>query len=510
KILPYKGYIFLLFLLVLIVSGYILKTTMKFVMFPHEETREIRLTAYAPQGTLKYETARLSKNLEDILKPYIGKEVVGFRNQIARSRRGSAVEENRLRMRIEIVPKEKRKKSADKLIKEWQEKFAAVPEFSKIKLSKGYFGQDTGSPIEVIVQENNDRIRAEVATRLRDSMKQHSALANVEIEEPMRLDEYEIGIKRDKTKRLDINPTSIASTLRSILEGSILYELTDGEEEIDVRLIARDESKKDITSILSIPVENKGNYLVPLGDIVTLNKTTTPNSIERYKGKRVTKIFADLKPKTKTTPLEIAEYFEESIFPAIMSEYPSTILSFGGEIKDTRESQSDFAVAIIMVIVMIYLILVLLFNSLIKPLIIMLAIPFGIVGVIIAFWAHGITFIGFFAGIGMIGLTGVVINDSIIMLVKLDKEYERSQAKELSNQQIATIAKTRLRAVLLTTITTVSGLIPTAYGFAGYDDMLAQMMLAMTWGLIFGTLITLILIPSLYSLIRDVKYRLTG
>jgi len=114
---------------------------------------------------------------------------------------------------------------------------------------------------------------------------------------------------------------------------------------------------------------------------------------------------------------------------------------------------------------------------------------------------------GFFAAIGALGLAGVVVNDSIVMLVKLDREYKKDKEKTEANRQIANIAKTRLRAVALTTLTTVAGVLPTAYGFAGYDAMLAEMMLALTWGLLFGTLITLILIPCVYSTLKDFEHK---
>ncbi len=98
------------------------------------------------------------------------------------------------------------------------------------------------------------------------------------------------------------------------------------------------------------------------------------------------------------------------------------------------------------------------------------------------------------------------MNDAIVMLVKLEREYEKTE-KSTVRAKVAEIAKTRLRAVLLTTITTVAGLIPTAYGFAGYDSMLSDMMLVMAWGLIFGTLITLLLIPMLYCSMMTIKSR---
>lgn len=112
----------------------------------------------------------------------------------------------------------------------------------------------------------------------------------------------------------------------------------------------------------------------------------------------------------------------------------------------------------------------------------------------------------FFAAIGALGLTGVVINDSIIMLAKLEAEFSVGDKSHV-NSKIASIAKTRLRAVILTTLTTVVGVLPTAYGLAGYDAMLAEMMLALAWGLVFGTVITLVLVPCLYSFLQESKIR---
>lgn len=138
------------------------------------------------------------------------------------------------------------------------------------------------------------------------------------------------------------------------------------------------------------------------------------------------------------------------------------------------------------------------FNSMFKPLLILSIVPFAATGVIIALYLHEMNIYGFFAVIGALGMIGVVINDAIVMIDKI----ENSHIKESLHpwETIAKVSATRLRPVLLTTITTVAGILPTAYGIAGYDSMLAEMMLTMGWGLLFGTIITLILVPLLYSL----------
>jgi len=505
RVLKHRQLLLISFGFLLVMAIFVFSSQLKYVMFPREETTQFRLEASAAPDSKRFETAKLSKQIEDVFSHYIGREVVGFRTSIARSRWGRAVEENKLTMRIEILPKEKRDKSLSELIREWDNQFKSVKGFEKIEIVKQRFGQASGSPIEILIQENDDTIRDVVAEEISRAMKNHPALVNIEIDTPMKNPEYKIDLKRELVKKLGINAKNIASTFRTILEGSILYKLIKDDEEIYVRISAVNESKNDINRVLDIPVGNEGNYLVPLHKIVNMKKESTPNSIPRKDLKRVTTIYAGLNENKNDTPLEIAEQLEAELFPKIISRYPTTVISFGGEVKDTRESQSDMTIAIIMVVLLIYIILVLLFNSLIKPFIILLSIPFGAVGAILAFWMHQITTFGFYASIGILGMSGVVVNDSILMITKLDSENDSKKKPSMPVKKIANIAKTRLRAVVLTTCTTVAGLLPTAYGFAGYDSLLSEMMLAMAWGLVFGTVITLFLVPTFYSYISTVK-----
>ena len=512
RLLNFKYLIFAIFVALLVSSWFVAKNTMNFVMFPHSETREIVLLGTANKKADRYETALISKKIERIITPYIGKEVVGFRTEIARSRHGGVAKENRFRMIVEIVPKEERSRSADDLVKLWKPPADKVEGLKKLVIQKSRWGSSSGSAVEIVVQENNDTLRNIAAETLLAAMQKHPYLSNAEIDRPLTLPEYKIDVQREKVKRLSISPADIATTFRASLEGNILYELPKGNEHIDVRLSVIDSAKKDIETILKIPVENRGNYLAPLGDLVSINKTISPTSINRRDTQRVTTVFADIKQDSILTPLQIADELENTVFRDIVSKQATTTLSFDGEVADTRESKNDLRNAVVLAVFLIFTILVILFNSISRPLLIMLAIPFGMVGVILAFWMHGQSLFGFFAAIGSLGMAGVVINDAIIMLTKLDEEYDNQSSKlvseiNTSNTKIARIAQTRLKAVILTTLTTVVGVLPTAYGIAGYDSTLAEMMLALAWGLLFGSIITLLLVPCMYSFIQDMQQR---
>lgn len=509
RLLRYKYLIFGIFILLLAASLLLARQTMSFVLFPHTETREIVLLGTADKKADRYDTAMLSKNIEDIIAPYIGKEVVAFRTEIARSRHGGVARENSFRMIVEIVPKEARRRSADDLVMLWKAEADKIKGMKKLIIQKSRYGQSSGSAVDVLIQENDDELRNQAAEILMAAMQKHPDLINAEIDQPLTLPEYKIDILREKVKRLSISPTDIATTFRASLEGKILYELPKGNEHIDVRLSIMEAAKSDMQSILKIPVENKADYLAPLGDLVTINKVMTPTAITRRDTQRATSVYADLIPDANKTPLQIAKDLESGVFREIVSKQPTTTLTFDGEVADTRESGSDLRNAVLMVIFMIFIILVVLFDSLTRPLMILLAIPFGMVGVILAFWLHGQILFGFFAAIGALGMAGVVINDAIIMVTKLDQEYDATNDKPI-NEKIARIAQTRLKAVILTTLTTVAGVLPTAYGLAGYDAMLAEMMLALAWGLLFGSAITLLLVPSMYSFLQDMQQRLVS
>ena len=496
-ILKHKILILFGFIAILTSSGYIFKNNLKYVMFPREEAKEFRVKAVASEDLNRFETARKIQEIESL---FIKNQfVTAVRSSIGKSRRGGQVRENEASIQVEIVPPSDRDISLNELFKLWQPQLDKIKGFKEVRFQKSRFGSDSGSPIVIEVQENNDSNREEVIRRLKKQLELIPDLTNIEVEKPISKNEYQLTIKKSEASRLGINYEQLSSTLRAYIEGDILYTLNSGEEEVDVRFTSKQASKDNIKELLKLTVANKNNYLVPISELVEVNERSKPANIERVNYKRSTVVYADMSPKTKKTPLEIAEILESDTFPTIYSGFPTTTLHFRGEVENSRESQSDFSLSVLIALSIIYILLVFLFDSMWLPLLIGAIIPFGIVGTILAFWIHGMNQYGFFAVVGVLGMIGVVINDSIVLIDKLGSTLKLESIKKASMvSEISEVCATRLRAVVVTTITTVAGLFPTAYGIGGYDSMLAEMMLAMGWGLLFGMIITLVLVPSLY------------
>ncbi|MDR0675872.1 MAG: efflux RND transporter permease subunit [Elusimicrobiota bacterium] len=509
-VLHRKKYLLIFFVFLFIYSFYVVKKDMRFVMFPNEESKEIFLKVIAEPGTKKEQMAEMIKQVEEVFVEDIGVNIVAFMTDIARSRRGSDVKENEADISIELIALETRKTPLRELMQKWEKKFENITVFQKLEFAKERFGQDSGSAIEILLKENNDEIRDKALDFLAEKMSDMPELINVEIDRGLQNAEYKLLLKRDEIKKLGVTLSSISRALRVAVDSFKLYDFRNRSgEDIDVVVSIQDKYRQTFDDIMKMSIENENRYLVPITKILDLQKSFAPSRIFRENYMRGIMVYANIAENVKTTPLEAAKILERDVFPEVYKKFPTIDIEFQGEIKDSRESTQDFIFATLLVLFLIYSILAITLDSTTKPFIIMFAIPFGVVGVILCLKFHNMHNYGFFSVIGVLGLAGVVINDSIVMLDKLEtdlKKIEYLEADELKIK-IASIAKTRLKAIFLTTATTVAGLMPTAYGIAGYDSMLSEMMLVMGWGLVFGTFITLFLIPSLYYIIETVRFK---
>jgi len=505
-LLRFAPLIVLFFAACTIFAGIVMSKFMKFELFPREEVSEVRIRADAPAGTRSYQTARMAEELENIFLPYLGKDVAGMVTYIGMRHFRTTGQENAIWIRIELRKKNERKKSFKQLATEWRPAMKKIKLLKDVHFSRRRFGMSSGSPVEIIIQENDNALRKKVTAALIKKMENNPVLTNIQTGESYNSPEYSFLIKRDLLQRFGIDAEEVGVLLRSVLEGVVLYRFLVGDEEKDVRLSVLPRYKHELQQILKIPVNNSTGHLVPLAELVSIHKSSKPLEINRINRQRITRVNSDFQPDAAITPLEIGEYLERKVFPELGDISPHAIFSFDGEIKLTRESTGSLPVAIILVLALIYSILALQFQSLMRPLLILFTIPPTLAAVIFVFLLHGIEVYGLFGIIGSLGLAGVVVNDAIILIKKLDDTMEgEKRLAGLSYRALAEVASTRVKAVLLTTLTTVVGLFPTAYGILGYDSMLAEMMLVLTWGLIFGTGVTLVLIPALYKILMSIE-----
>jgi multidrug efflux pump subunit AcrB len=286
-------------------------------------------------------------------------------------------------------------------------------------------------------------------------------------------------------------------------DGLLVDELQTIAERIyySLQLLPGDQGR--MQTLENLAIINREGQPVYLRSVAQLRSRAGESAIKHYLGRRTLTLYADIDRKrvdVQTINDDLARYIDDQ---DLLAQYPGVRLWFGGELEQQQESLGNVGIAFALATAAVFMVLVLLFNSLTQPFLILLAIPFGLAGVVVGFTLQGLP-LSLIALIGLLGLIGVLVNDSLVMVYSLNHRAV-ALGRPLDDEQLATGAGRRLRPILITSLTTVAGLFPTAYGLAGSNPFITPMVMAMAWGILFGTVISLFLLPCLYGADRDLK-----
>jgi multidrug efflux pump subunit AcrB len=347
---------------------------------------------------------------------------------------------------------------------------------------------------------NDDKTRAALADSVVAHLETMNGVKDIDRNDKLGKDQVELVLDYDKLSRLGLTVADVARNVRIAFDGEIVTSVRYGDEDVEFRVILDKKTRHNPVLLGNLLVPNTQNRLIPLKSVMSARTGQASSSIYHFDNERAVRITADVENGV-ITPLQATTAVQERF--DLRSDYPGMRFEIGGEAQETQKSMDSLITAFFSAAVAIYLILVVLFNSPVQPLLVMSAIPLGILGVIIAFALHGQP-LGFTGVMGLIGLSGVVVNDSLVLVNHINRLKKERPGEQLLDI-VSDGAADRLRAVILTSLTTVAGLLPLAYGIGGSDPFIAPMALAMGFGLVFATPITLALIPSLYLINDDFK-----
>lgn len=401
---------------------------------------------------------------------------------------------------ITLVPSSERSREAQAVMEELRENIGQnVTGFKELTYDLQKPGPPAGKPIEIHVHSDNDLVRFDFVNRILEDLKAVDGVFDVTTNYKVGRDEYKLDIDYVRLAVVGLTVQEVASTLRIAFDGVRATSIVKNNEEIDIRVRFPETARREITNVLGLEVRNKEGRLVPIRSFASLSKVKAESSIYHTDGDITTTITA--RAKVTVQPQKVIDAILLKYAPELKAKQ-EVRLTYGGEAEKTKESVKSLMIAFIGGIVAIYLVIALLFNSLSQPILVLLAIPFGLIGVIWAFYFHDRPF-SFLGLIGVIGLSGIVVNNSIMMVEFINKIVsDISGTEKFSTEkiipQIIEGAVRRLRPIVITTGTTVLGLMPTAYGIGGSDRFIEPMVLALSYGIIASTLITLILIPAFY------------
>ncbi len=374
--------------------------------------------------------------------------------------------------------------------------------FKKLRFEAFALGPPVGRPVELILFSQNRKELKAGAEEVSQILSSVEGLLNMEDSREYSGPEYAVYPDTKSLARLRVSRTAVGEALKTALHGRIVAEITDTGESFYIRVKYDNKGRSQIDLLRYILVMGSEGQLVPLDKVVTWKrKNQGPEIKKHYAFMPSVTFYADV-DLNRTTSLTANTQIQKKL-QSVMKKYPSVLYKQVGEQESTEESFQSLLKAMMVVVFGIFAVLLLMFNSFSVSLLILSHVFLGFVGIGWSFLAHTRP-LSFFALIGAVGLSGVVINSAIILISFIEKTRRESKDQDL-NKILARSATARLRPILITTITTVLGLFPTAYGLGGHDSVLIPITLSLTWGLISGTLLTLVYAPCGYAVIQDIS-----
>ncbi|MFC2133756.1 efflux RND transporter permease subunit [Bacteroidota bacterium] len=487
-----------IFVLLLFFSIWYAGNYIKFILFPSDTADSFFIGTELPIGTPLQTTSDKVKIIEDMVMNLPKEELASFTTRIGKNPFINAESENYAFISVNLTPTNKRSRTAEEIVEALRKQTDELTGHGEIMYMIVTGGPPVGKPINLQVIGANDILRTQLADSVEAYLGTIEGVKDITRDDKAGKEQVEIQINYDQLARLGLTVADVAQNVRIAYDGQIVTSVRYGDEDVDFRVMIDETARKRLSYLNRLLIPNNRGRLIPLNDVAALKSGPGFSDFRHLDGERAVTIEADI-DQNLITPLEVTQIVSNHF--DIDKDWPGMRLGTGGEIFETEKSMAGLFRTLVIAIIGIYFLLVLLFNSMTQPFLVMTAIPFGIIGVIFAFAFHGEPF-SFMAIMGIIGLSGVVVNDSLVLVNHLNEERELNPDKNI-REIVAEGTADRLRAIILTTITTVAALLPLAYGIGGTAAFMSPMALSLGWGLVFATPLTLVLVPCLYMISKD-------
>jgi len=500
KLLRFRYSLIIVFLLGLAGALLFAMRFMDFVLFPSSTAERFLIMIETPVGSSLQATSDRTKELEKLVAGLSKQELNSFVTRIGTfGDIGSSERENNAAIFVSLTPYASRARTADEIVEELRGKGNGIAGIESVHFMIDAGGPPVGRPILIRVVGADNAMRKRLADDVEAYLNTLKGTKDIDRDDKGGKQQVEIKLDYDKLARVGISVSDVAQNVRIAYDGEVVTSVRYGDEDVDFRVIFPEHIRQipDYLSQLYLP--NKEGNLTQLGKLARFENVPGPANIRHYKADRSINVSGDVDTK-QTTALKVSQKVQSHF--NVDKDYPGMRLAIGGKAEESRKSMVDLFIILGIAAVGIYVLLVLLFNSLWQPFMVMMAIPFGMVGVIIAFALHHEP-LGFLAMTGIIGLSGVVVNDSLVLVDHVNR-IRRQYANWPMLQVVLQATTDRFRAIILTTVSTVAGLLPLAYGIGGSDPYMGPMALALGWGLLFATPLTLVLLPCLYLASHDI------
>jgi len=403
-----------------------------------------------------------------------------------------------IRVTTSLTDSQSRDSSGLSFARQWRELTTPPPGVKSLSFSGQIGVGGSGSPIQIEIAHPDPEQLKSAAIELAKGLKQYQGVTD--IDNGIELGKKQIDISLTPlADNLGITTAMIARQVRATFYGVEALRQQRLENEVKVIVRLSQTEREQLNTLKQLRITAPNGQQIPLTQLAHFKITNAYTSIERIQGRRILKVTADIDFK-KTNLNEVLIDIKKTQVPKLEQRFPQLTLRLGGEETTRQESLAFLKKGMLIALLGIYLVLAVPFGSYTQPLAVMLSIPFGCVGALLGHFALGFE-ISIISLIGIIGLSGIVINDALVLIVTINRLRTENQLSPLIAAQQAAIR--RFRPILLTSLTTFFGLLPMLFETSVQARFLIPMAISIGFGVLFATAITLALVPALYLVIDD-------
>ena len=495
--------------LMVIIIGYFSIQHTDMNLYPDADIDNIVIKVEMPLGTSFDQTRSNLMVLEQEVRTFISSEdLLNIKSTIGHHDYGNSSDVTEGQqpswglINIFLAPQNKRQSSSMEILAKLRTNFADRSGFNSLIVEPFRNTPPTGRSVEIDIIGNHES-RYLVADAIMDFLRSHPNVAESWSTYSPGKDVVELKINHEALADYGLTVASVTRAVRIAFDGLLIDELQTVEERIRFRLQFQQPQQGKLETLYGLSIINSRGEPVLLRNVAKLVSKPGESAIRHYYGERTTTIYAEIdKDIISVTDInqQVAQFINEH---KLRSNNQQLQIKQSGEIQRQQAAMGNVGNALILAMAGILFLLVLLFNSITQPLLVMMVIPLGIIGVLFVFVLQGFD-MSMPAMVGMTGLAGILVNDSLIMIDRLNKTRPGGL---LTLEEVIAAASSRLRPIVITTFTTVAGLFPTAYGLLGDSSFFRPMIMAMFWGVLFGSLITLFYLPCIYTIEQDIRRR---
>ncbi len=499
-------------IVLLLTVGLVKGGIIKFTFMPVVDGDKVTASLVMPRGSLVGQTAAVEKMLVDKAREVI-KEVDSERpgkgtvlrhifavvgGTIAKGGpMGQAASTASYLSEVALLlqPSDVRKIPAEEITRRWRRKVGQVPGIESLTFSSNLMHM--GANVDVQLSHNNFAILAQAAAKVKKFLRRYPGLSGIADSYPPGKREFKFKLTRE-ARTLGITEEDLGRQLRAAFYGAEALRMQRGRNEVKVMVRYPRKARRHLSDLNNMRIRTPRGGEIPLSRAAVITEGRGYSQINRTNRQRVIDITANVDAK-KANAAEILKDLKTTILRRLIDDYPGLHYTLQGEARERRDSMHSMMRDFILALLMIYALLAIPFKSYSQPLLIMTAIPFGIVGAVLGHWLMGFS-LSMLSIFGIVALSGVVVNDSLLLVDQINRE--RAAGRDIITAVLASGCR-RFRPIVLTSVTTFFGLVPMLLETSVQAQFLIPMAISLAFGIMFSTFITLLLVPVFYVILND-------